>query len=316
MNDIVSLNSDLKKIDIRYAQSMREIAETLKIAEKSIRNNTKIIALEPHTTCGFGLFGLLSLAYTYHLPVQIRPDDFLYLIQTEITKIINENPKQYKNLFTDSDEKKTLMIPTGSVIDIDPEVVVKVLTSYIKFSPYSWINIFSTTDGNSIVAQYATLAESAGNYYNYVTYLCGIPSIKLLGTIDDWGSLFYHLKYNLKSIFKNTDVEKYLDSIFELLFNVCYNRDKEFWIDIFSQKNVGSGCDLSINGWIKNFYSEQPELPKIDNFKYNYSSINYKNEETNREFTQIIGPFKYIENPDGYWSVDFTKIIYEKIKTF
>lgn len=258
-----------------------------------------------------GLFDLLSKCYSTHQKVRINPHDIWYIIQTEITKLINKEPKTYRSLFTDSPRKIELKFPTNSVETLDPMLIFERLTSLMKFSPNLFVKTFSTSTPEVILAGVASLAESASNYYSYTTFMCGIPEIEFGGTLADWAQLKVYIS-ELSNPFKDTKVSKYLTKVYTLIerLTVAFEENDVNYIkNIFTQKNVGSGVELTIDGWITDLYAEVPSLKKLENFKYTYSIIPYKNLETGREFRSIYGGFEAIQVNDFY-ELEYISFVY------
>jgi hypothetical protein len=153
------------------------------------------VALEDTSTHGepmfhtLGFVGLLSEAYSAHLPVVVAPHDFWFIANTELAAIVAKNPDQFRHVFTANESgKETLMVPTGDVTRIDYMLLADMLEQKIPNREISELLIpgLTTIDASVFHALCATLADTCQHYYNYMTFCCGIPKIKVRGEESDY----------------------------------------------------------------------------------------------------------------------------------
>lgn len=267
---------------------------------------------------GFGFIGMLSYAYSTHRKVTINPQDIWFIVLCEIAKIIKKYPEQCRTLFTKSNEKVTIKVPTGDPTQIDLELVVKQLEDLMPVGTSAFIPELSTMVPAAKMALNAALCDGVQNYYNYMTYCCGISEIKVNGTETDWWKLAHAAK-NISEMFESVGVAdgaKYLQDIFGLLMDIHIDvgsgghPDVDFWKSIFTQQNIGSGGELKIDGWITDIFFEPPTLKKIENFQTSIAIVPYENTETGRKFKGVYGPFQY-RSVDGFLENEFTNYVFE-----
>ena len=320
---IITLNDTLKFIDDSIV-NMNADHEPQRFAKywgydrlnvlEYVSGTTDHINLKNH-----GLFGLISHAYKYHKPVTINPTDVWILILSQFKTIIKENVEYYSNLFTDSPEKTEISVPTNSLYELPVESVIARLNEYIKFDSKLVSVEFSTDTPIANEVKTHLLLDMASPYFNYSMFLCGIPSIKIGGTVEDWEKLentflklneLFYLKHNDDYINWQCSVAHIADV---LLSAAKGDYDIDFFNDIFTQQNIGSGGELKIKGWITNLFYKIPDVPKIENFNSHVSCIEYKNNSTNKNYIMLSGGFNYEQDKDGFYSLAYSKHIFEKI---
>jgi hypothetical protein len=98
--------------------------------------------------------------------------------------------------------------------------------------------------------------DATSKYYKYsMSTLCGIPSIRVDGTVDDWHNLVKSAKNLQLNLF---GLKSYFDKVISTLEKIrdtidSNNPDLKWWENIY-KCNAGSGGPYS-NGWINNFYA-------------------------------------------------------------
>ena len=266
-----------------------------------------------------GLFGLISHAYKYHKSVTINPTDVWILILSQFKTIIKENVEFYRHLFTDSPEKTEISVPTNSLYELPVESVIARLNEYIKFDSKLVRVEFSTDTPIANEVKNHLLLDMASPYFNYSMFLCGIPSIKIGGEVEDWERL-ENAFLQLNEIFYLKDNDEYLNwqcsvaHIASVLLSAAKgDYDVDFFGDIFTQRNVGSGGDLEIKGWITSLFYKLPKVPKIENFNSHISCIEYKNKSTNKDYIMLSGGFNYKIDEYGFYSLEYSKHIFDKV---
>jgi len=114
------------------------------------------------------------------------------------------------------------------------------------------ISNFSTTTPTTKAVSEIVLMDSVQNYFEFaLSTCCGIPSITLEGTLEDWKNI--RARLNDLRFF---DLDWWIDHLAPVLdqFVEAYQGsvDKSFWSNIFKEYN-GSGGPF-ISGWILTFF--------------------------------------------------------------
>ena len=138
-------------------------------------------------------------AFADHRPVVLSPDVIWFLICQGFAHYVNDNPEELRNLFVDHEGKIDLVVQSGKDLlegNADFEAIVDSFYEQIRENTKGEIadimaQKFSTTGVNEHIVSEIVLMETVKSYFNYiVTYMsCGIPSITLTGTPDDWQSI-------------------------------------------------------------------------------------------------------------------------------
>lgn len=262
-----------------------------------------------------GFIGLLSHAYSYHKKLAIAPHDIWSIIIGDLVKYVGKNSEQFRSLFTQSTEgKTTIIIPSGSLTEIPMSSLSDAVKNSVLFDANLLTPAFSTNKDIHTEYFQALLCDLASPYYDYSMFCCGIKAIKLLGNKDDWEllisnyntlmNLFCELDQNLIQHFNN--VSYILENIIE-----TFDGDKtNFWQDIFTQKNVGSGGDLTVDGWITELFIEVRSFAKIQNFTTDYAIVKYEQLQTKEKFAALYGGFDYVTDEEGFIKLNYSKHIF------
>lgn len=263
-----------------------------------------------------GYLDLLSKAYSKHLPIAIAPHDIWYIILSNIASVVRDNIDLCRSLFTKSDTKEKLYILTDDVTKISMDKLFKELTKVVPADIKMFFPELSTHSPQSKIACMAAFADAVSNYYDYMTFLCGIPSISVKGLVEDWHKLITSttaIAASFKEVGVNLDswlLDRVLPILQEILKTVNGNVDEDFWKNIFTQQNFGSGGQLTINGWFKTLTFKDTES-RLDNQPNTISLVPYKNVETQRSFVGIHGCFFAVKDQDGFLTAKYGEIISE-----
>ena len=256
-----------------------------------------------------GLVYYFHLCWSQEVGACLRPDMLWFTIVSEIAYMVNKNPKDFRQLFTNTKEKQNINTRTNDVTDIDIDQLVEQLKNKVKNEEF--VKLLTETTFESSVdgfqeAIISAFAYSAMPYFNYLTSMCGIPQLEIQGTVKDWKNLLDSV-ISLNDIL-GTQLDGRLDKSFSTYFEnmivtiddiIKYNfhqpnseEGNNFFNDIFHYgKNsiCQSGHDhVIIRGWIKNFYLSNNGM---DLYKYNkhLNCVPYQNIETKRQFCKFSG---------------------------
>jgi hypothetical protein len=265
-----------------------------------------------------GFLGLLSYCYSSHHSISISPEDFWILMLSEITKEVASNVEDYRQFFTQSKEKETISVFSDSLIELPVDSVSKILASKVLFDSSVLFQNFSTETPIVKETIQALFCDMAAPYYSYSMFCCGIPSISVKGKKEDWIKVKNGIESLIKQ-FNTVNLNKYLDKISPILNNFIMIFDDvvdfDFWKDIFTQKNVGSGGQLQINGWIQNmFVKDFSEGAMLNFFTDNCGVVQYEQLQTKKEFVALYGGLNYLIDEDGFHKLKYEKYVFEKVK--
>lgn len=268
----------------------------------------------------------LSVAWAYHRSIVIAPQYIWYTITSEIARRISENPDNYRDAFTTSDEKIKIL-QEGDHLDI-----IKLMSQLNELTPIDYKLFSPTLSTNTINSELAlsgVFAEAASHYYDYMMFCCGIPKVKITGLRTDWLTLLTcidslveeFIKYNINDDTLITYLINSARPIIKRLYTIVDSNNPKYidieWLSkIISTKKCGSGGDLTVSGWYKDLYI----MPStngghlIKTFPSHITKIPYKQlyGEQN-EYLIHIGMFSSVLN-DGFWEPEFSQIRVKKAK--
>lgn len=274
--------------------------------------------------CGY--LDLVSFAYSNHEKLRVTPHDLWFIVLTELAKYVNKNSEQCRELFTAAGSEKTeIVVFTNDPGTINPLALIQELTARVPTNIDAFIPSLSTMDENVYIAFCAAFADAVQSYYSYSTMLCGIPEIEVTGTFEDWYRCVDSIKA-LGAIFLQINAEqvvRYLITVGDIFAKIAYDvagdgdsyesPNTAFWKDIFTSKNIGSGNDLVISGWIKDLFLYQPSLAKLENFSSAYATFPYKNLDTGRQFRAAYGAFSQLRSSCDFIYSGYGSVIHERI---
>ena len=170
---------------------------TVDKAEKNNRLVASSFANEHHLAYqGEGPFySTLIEAYANHMSVTLSPDMVWLLISQGFARYVDAHAEKLRPLFVDHDDKIRLTVIGSDDLfsrDTDWPKIIDAFASQIDQHTKGDIAQvitadFSTTGPVERVASQITLMKSMDHYFVYEFFsTCGIPSITLKGTPEDW----------------------------------------------------------------------------------------------------------------------------------
>lgn len=141
------------------------------------------------------VFQMLLKAWCQHRPVVLTPDAIWLIICQQFSHIVNENPEQDRGVLVNHEGKKELKVESNDLFSkqADWEGLIGRFTAEIdKYTNHglatTLVADFSTTGTDERITSEVTLMDVVKSYFDYtaVYAVCGIPSITLTGTPDDW----------------------------------------------------------------------------------------------------------------------------------
>lgn len=200
------VDENLKPVDYEFALTNGgEIARLCmrppmdKILDEAEKNNSLVASsfanennLEYQGEGPF--FSTLVTAYANHMSVTLSPDMVWLLISQGFACYVDHHAEELRSLFVDHDGKMALTVYGNDILfeDTDWPKLIGTFASLIDENTRGGIAQvitadFSTTGPVERVASQITLMKSMEHYFEceFVT-TCGIPSITLKGTPEDW----------------------------------------------------------------------------------------------------------------------------------
>jgi hypothetical protein len=223
-------------------------------------------------------------AYKEHRPVTTSPDIMWLLICQGFGQHVNNNAEKLRENFVNFQGQKELEVVREVSPDTDlttfpwdgifPEFVDKIAEYTGKELTETLSAAFTTTTASSLIASQITIMESMKKYFKYKVIMigCGIPSITIEGTVEDWEKIQTKLDFLSQYDLKWWTSE--LKPIIQKIINTKKGKfDKNFWMDMVRYHREGVyGSYTDIDGWLLKFYpyyndGERANLKKIDNIE-------------------------------------------------
>ncbi|MBR1903057.1 MAG: DUF4419 domain-containing protein [Bacteroidaceae bacterium] len=223
-------------------------------------------------------YGGLKWAYANHMSVTISPDMIWLLISQGFARYVNAHPEEMRQQLVSHDGKLDLVVKSQEDLfseKADWPTLISDFTaqidSYTKNDIAKTITAdFTTTTPAERIASQITLMESVKKYFTYTVMrvACGIPSIAITGTSDDWRQVMAKTK-KLEVYNGIGKWAKSLEPLLQEFVNAVEGKpNQKFWQDIVKKDRVnklkGGGCTFDtlkmLDGWILKFFPDENGL--------------------------------------------------------
>lgn len=213
--------------------------------------------------------GAVALAYARHYPLVLSPDIVWLTITQGLARHIQCNAQELRHHFVSHQGKATITVVRndfvkGSPDNPWPEVFSEFSTKvreHIGAAHDLIVSDFSTTGPVERAASEIVLLDSMQSYFDLsFVSMCGIPSITLQGTVEDWESIATRAEALAKY-----DFDWWISPLLPILrqfANAAMGQvDTEFWQSMYQQPKVGSGREY-ITGWVVHLFPYLWDEPK------------------------------------------------------
>ncbi len=215
-------------------------------------------------------------AYNNHISLKLDPGDINIILSLNVADYITNNAEQLRSKFVDHEGQKELevLINTETLEKIDYENFItrinEMISENVKLDLTNVLKPEYTTTTDVYVTTVGAIMMSA--YKEYFCYtgstLCGIKSVILNGTLEDWEKL--NTKYvMLKTVFPELSAwyEKFdivMDNLMVTKRYMCsekkedeeedeeYKKIQNIWGTVIDEEYQGSGAN-HITGWCQYF---------------------------------------------------------------
>jgi len=334
----IVLDSSLERVVPKFPNDLTFNVLKNNIAFNIERGNSKKEYIFTHSVLGqcedeqstlqsyqMGYVAMLAYAYNWHEKIEFGPHDLWYIVLTELANAIKTNVDICRPMFTASNQKVDICIPTDNPADINLDQIINKLKDLFQVDIWMFTPTLTTANDTVKLAMYAALCDGVQEYYSYSTFCCGIPEICVTGTKNDWMTLA-NCAYNIGVAFKAVGFDagvKYINAVRNLLehivtftftFDAQYSSETvNFWKDIFTLNNIGSGGELEIDGWITTLFFTDHPINKLENFTSNLSVVPFTNTTTGCNFVTVHGCLARWRTKEGFLRSGYGSIVYEEI---
>ena len=238
---------------------------------RSFGNNEKFYTFKGKDV----FFQTVVRAYAEHRPLVLSPDMVWLLISQGFARYVNAHPEELRDQIVSHTEKMDLVIETNEeLIHGNPDWEKLIAGFAEQIHEYTKDDIaqtitadFTTTGVTERITSQVTLMETVKTYFDYIIHYmgCGIPSITLTGTPEDWQKVLEKTKqlekYGMEGWFKS------LTPILTEFVNASKgNPNQAFWQGMVKKNRadelVGNKvCDLReptiLDGWMLKLFPDE-----------------------------------------------------------
>lgn len=214
-------------------------------------------------------------AYASHKSVTLSPDMVWLLISQGFARYVNAHAEELRPRLVSHDGKKELVVPTDNDLfsgEADwPNLIGGFASQIDRYTKGDIAQIitadFSTTGPVERVASQVTLMESVKSYFDYVIAytICGIPSITLQGTPEDWQRVLEKTK-RLEQYGSGKWIKDLEPVLKEFVRAAEGHPNQHFWQNIVKKKRVdevrGPSCGgesklTKFDGWFLKLFPDE-----------------------------------------------------------
>lgn len=212
-------------------------------------------------------------AYANHQSVTLSPDMIWLLISQGFSRYVNAHAEQLRPMIVSHYGKKELAVESFKDLLKEKGDWNLIIDSFAsEIGQHTKDNIadimtadFSTTAPSERIVSQITLMESLKSYFDYAVFYagCGIPSIQLKGTPDDWRHVL-DKTMALERYGLGTWVNQLRPILLEFVKASEGHPQRKFWQQMVKKKQVrrfkGGLCNPKkptiIDGWILTFFPD------------------------------------------------------------
>lgn len=220
-------------------------------------------------------FQTIVRAYAEHRPLVLSPDMVWLLISQGFARYVNAHSDELRNQIVSHTEKMDLVVETTKNLLYEDADWKKLIAGFAaQINEYTKGDVgktitadFTTTGVTERIVSQVTLMETVKTYFDYVVHYmgCGIPSITLMGTPQDWQKVLEKTeqleKYGMGDWFKS------LKPILTEFIKASEGKPNQaFWQNMVKKENpdklVGNKvCDFRkptvLDGWMLKLFPDE-----------------------------------------------------------
>lgn len=227
------------------------------------------------TASAHGLMEAIHLSYADHYPLVLTPDSIWLTIAQGFGNHVNANAEKLRKRFVNHEGKKMILIERDHFVKGSPNN--DWAGCFTEFSDRIEDHIgkkrqlitseFSTTGAVEKAASELVLMDSMKSYFKYaVRTLCGIPSVSLTGTKEDWQKIVTKAE-NLAEFDLDWWVKPLIPVLNQFVKAAEGNPDVSFWDNMYKQEGGSGGPYCS--GWCNVLF------PYLEDYKGNPTKNGY-----------------------------------------
>lgn len=198
-------------------------------------------------------------AFSQHRPLLLTPDIIWLTLAQGFAQHINNNAEALRSQFVKHQGKQTLIVERDGIPSQPQEWDEAVqewglqIRDRVGADLYRLMECnFSTTTPVTRTASYIVMMEAFQQYFDYVMMcICGIPNITLLGTVEDWQSIYDRVQ-SMAQYDLTWWTNRLLPICKEFVETAAGRPSLSFWCSIYKPKAI-YGAEL-ITGWLADLF--------------------------------------------------------------
>jgi Domain of unknown function (DUF4419) len=203
------------------------------------------------------LAGAVHLAFSEHRPLRLTPDHIWLTIAQGFAHHVNNNAEALRSRLVGFQDRMVLQVTTE--LD-EPEDWARVINKWAEdigdFIPrelhQSMLCDFTTTTPAARIASQVVMMDAFQRFFDYRVYcICGIPSITLAGTVEDWRRILSRVEH-----LGQYDLRWWTDRLLPICEAFAQTAEgappREFWRSIYKPEGI-YGEDVII-GWLADLF--------------------------------------------------------------
>lgn len=208
------------------------------------------------------LIAALHGAFASHRPLCLSPDIIWLTITQGFAIHVNQNAERLRRHFVSHEGKLTIVVRRDDFIKGSPEnpwpevftEFSQAIQGHIGQAHSLIVADFSTTGPVERAASEVALLDSMQLYFQYELHtICGIPSITLEGTAEDWRTIADRAQQ-----FGEFDLDWWvrpLRPILERFVDAASGKvDRKFWESIYKYEGPKGSGSPRVTGWVSAFF--------------------------------------------------------------
>lgn len=232
------------------------LAKTTPTKIQTCQNNNLLLAPQQHSDMTHQFIRAIHFAYDNHLPLSLSPDHVWTLLTQQLAFHVHANAESLRKQFVQFENKKTLVLEIGA----NPNWATVVDGFSALIAPHigeqthaNLVANFSTTQATERICSEIVLMDTLSNYFEYMCMSsCGIPTVTLEGTAEDWEQLRQRAagfaKYDLQHWLQHL-----LPILDEFVLAAHAKPNTAFWQSMYKVSGGSGGPYLS--GWITDMFA-------------------------------------------------------------
>lgn len=239
-------------------------AESLLAKEGAFASACNVPALLTRVGGMHPFLGAVALSYAQHYPLMLAPDDVWLCLLQGLASHVENNAELLRGRFVRHEGKKTIRVEVDHEPGSDAQAwrgVIDALTQNVAEEIGKkrdlFVAGFSTTGPVEKTVFEVALLDTLQHYFSYeISVICGIPSMTLLGSPEDWRDL-----RTRAAVLAEFGLEAWTAVVLDILDRFVAasegNVDVDFWRAMFKETRLGNGGNMVcgddgtlVTGWV------------------------------------------------------------------